>query len=342
METKSISNYLKHSFKFQSKVEAMSFNPEEIPTLDIIIEDSLAAISGYFLVWRSVILTSLLTLVVTCTIYVSGQNAKTQIQLMQVMGKIRRAKQISAQGKHYKFMLGNLKKEADSRRQNHLQNVAELEVEVARLKQDLQKVTVELNDPNPTSLETLQKWLQLTYELEIEALKKRLNGIEIYVETAEHISRKLKKSKIIRPSHIDLSEDAVNHFISRAVEAKKNSILNLDAIKDRWIQIETSLGLKITQNPGIAVLRSELNHFNSVSSTSNTGDEPHSQTFKTRAAKIRSTLRVIKFFKKKKNCPTFERQISKSKERSKSTISTAIINRFAFQEKLALTKIAKR
>jgi len=311
----------------------MWFNTEEIPTLDILIKDTLEIVSDEFVAYRRVILSSLLTIVVACTIYLSGQNAKTQKQLVELMTKVQRAKTTRSEVNHYKLVLENL---------DYLE-------EIARLKQDLQRVLSELSNKSKpilkNSLDLLQKWLQLTYELEIKSHNKRVTSIEIFVETAVHISQKMKKSTILRPSHIDLSEDTINNFIIRATAAKENSVSNFDTTIQRWMEIESALGLPIIQNPGQATLRLDLNHYSSQMTGNPEGpfaDVPQGQTFRTRAARIRSTLKIIKFFKKKRTYQVLERQISKSIDKNKRAVSSAFINRFALQDKLALKNDTKR
>ncbi|XP_072109020.1 stromal interaction molecule 2 isoform X1 [Mobula birostris] len=137
------------------------------------------------------------------------------------------------------------------------------EEELVQVRMALKNAEKELeNRSDLTMPEPLQKWLQLTHEVEVQYynIKKQsaelqLNGVK---EEAERIKK--KRSTVFGTFHVAHSSslDEVDHKILAAKQALSEVTVALRERLHRWQQIEKICGFPIMHNVGISSLTSVL------------------------------------------------------------------------------------
>ncbi|NWW80112.1 STIM1 protein, partial [Climacteris rufus] len=111
--------------------------------------------------------------------------------------------------------------------------------------------------------EALQKWLQLTHEVEVQYYNIKKQNAEKQLLVAKEGAEKIKKKRntLFGTFHVAHSSslDDVDHKILTAKQALSEVTAALRERLHRWQQIELLCGFQIVSNPGIPSLASALN-----------------------------------------------------------------------------------
>ncbi|XP_074000704.1 stromal interaction molecule 1 isoform X3 [Numenius arquata] len=111
--------------------------------------------------------------------------------------------------------------------------------------------------------EALQKWLQLTHEVEVQYYNIKKQNAEKQLLVAKEGAEKIKKKRntLFGTFHVAHSSslDDVDHKILTAKQALSEVTAALRERLHRWQQIEILCGFQIVNNPGIHSLASALN-----------------------------------------------------------------------------------
>ncbi|XP_072118544.1 stromal interaction molecule 1b isoform X2 [Mobula birostris] len=148
--------------------------------------------------------------------------------------------------------------------ENELSRQKYAEEELEQVRMALKKAEKELESRGSWSPpETLQKWLQLTHEVEVQYynIKKQSAERQLYVakEGAEKIKK--KRNTLFGTFHVAHSSslDDVDHKILAAKQSLSEVTAALRERLHRWQQIEVLCKFQIVNNPGISALHSLLN-----------------------------------------------------------------------------------
>uniref|UniRef100_A0A673XV57 Stromal interaction molecule 1a n=1 Tax=Salmo trutta TaxID=8032 RepID=A0A673XV57_SALTR len=148
--------------------------------------------------------------------------------------------------------------------ENELSRQKYAEEELDQVRMALKKAEKELESRCSWSPpESLQKWLQLTHEVEVQYYNiKKLNAekqLLVAKEGAEKIKK--KRNTIFGTFHVAHSSclDNVDHQILTAKQALGEVTAALRERLHRWQQIEILTGFTIVNNPGLTSLASTLN-----------------------------------------------------------------------------------
>uniref|UniRef100_A0A4W3GVH7 STIM1/2 Orai1-activating region domain-containing protein n=1 Tax=Callorhinchus milii TaxID=7868 RepID=A0A4W3GVH7_CALMI len=111
--------------------------------------------------------------------------------------------------------------------------------------------------------DTLQKWLQLTHEVEVQYYNIKKQSAERQLNVAKEGAEKIKKKRntlfgTFQVAHSS-SLDDVDHKILAAKQSLSEVTAALRERLHRWQQIEMLFGFQVVNNPGINVLHSALN-----------------------------------------------------------------------------------
>lgn len=130
------------------------------------------------------------------------------------------------------------------------------------LRAELSRAEVELVDHCWTPPQTLQSWLQLTYELESKhTLKKRVMAekqLQLAREACEKLKRKRTSLVGAFVSTHGKSIDDVDRSIVEARNALSEVTNELQERLHRWKVMESLLGFNIANNNGLAYLENVL------------------------------------------------------------------------------------
>ncbi|XP_075888186.1 stromal interaction molecule 1b isoform X2 [Nelusetta ayraudi] len=111
--------------------------------------------------------------------------------------------------------------------------------------------------------ETLQTWLQLTHEIEVQYYNIKKQSAERQLQQARDGAEKIKKkrSSLFGTFHVAHSSslDDVDHKILSAKQALAEVTAALREKLHRWQQIESLTGFCVVTNPGLLALASALN-----------------------------------------------------------------------------------
>ncbi|XP_041055005.1 stromal interaction molecule 1b isoform X5 [Carcharodon carcharias] len=111
--------------------------------------------------------------------------------------------------------------------------------------------------------ETLQKWLQLTHEVEVQYYNIKKQSAERQLNIAKEGAEKIKKKRntLFGTFHVAHSSslDDVDHKILSAKQSLSEVTAALRERLHRWQQIEMLCKFQIVNNPGISALHSVLN-----------------------------------------------------------------------------------
>ncbi|XP_051881798.1 stromal interaction molecule 1b isoform X2 [Pristis pectinata] len=148
--------------------------------------------------------------------------------------------------------------------ENELSRQKYAEEELEQVRMALKKAEKELESRGSWSPpETLQKWLQLTHEVEVQYynIKKQSAERQLYIakEGAEKIKK--KRNTLFGTFHVAHSSslDDVDHKILAAKQSLSEVTAALRERLHRWQQIEMLCKFQIVNNPGISALHSVLN-----------------------------------------------------------------------------------
>uniref|UniRef100_A0A8C5M3Z5 STIM1/2 Orai1-activating region domain-containing protein n=1 Tax=Leptobrachium leishanense TaxID=445787 RepID=A0A8C5M3Z5_9ANUR len=111
--------------------------------------------------------------------------------------------------------------------------------------------------------ESLQKWLQLTHEVEVQYYNIKKQNAEKQLLLAKEGAEKIKKKRntLFGTFHVAHSSslDDVDHKILTAKQALSEVTAALRERLHRWQQIEALCGFQIVNNPGFHILVTALN-----------------------------------------------------------------------------------
>ncbi|XP_045896161.1 stromal interaction molecule 1-like isoform X1 [Micropterus dolomieu] len=111
--------------------------------------------------------------------------------------------------------------------------------------------------------EALQKWLQLTHEIEVQYYNIKKQSAERQLQQAREGAEKIKKkrSSLFGTFHVAHSSslDDVDHKILAAKQALAEVTAALREKLHRWQQIESLTGFCVVNNPGLGALAVALN-----------------------------------------------------------------------------------
>uniref|UniRef100_A0A3Q0SXE9 Stromal interaction molecule 1a n=1 Tax=Amphilophus citrinellus TaxID=61819 RepID=A0A3Q0SXE9_AMPCI len=143
------------------------------------------------------------------------------------------------------------------------QKYAEEELEQLQVRMALKKAEKELESRSSWSPpESLQKWLQLTHEVEVQYYNIKKQNAERQLLVAKEGAEKIKKKRntLFGTFHVAHSSslDDVDHKIL-AAQALGEVTAALRERLHRWQQIEILTGFTIVNNPGLPSLASALN-----------------------------------------------------------------------------------
>ncbi|XP_072256045.1 stromal interaction molecule 1 isoform X1 [Pyxicephalus adspersus] len=148
--------------------------------------------------------------------------------------------------------------------ENELSRQKYAEQELEQVRMALRNAEKELESHSSWSApEALQKWLQLTHEVEVQYYNIKKQNAEKQLMLAKEGAEKIKKKRntLFGTFHVAHSSslDDVDHKILSAKQALSEVTAALRERLHRWQQIETLCGFQIVNNPGIHVLMSSLN-----------------------------------------------------------------------------------
>ncbi|XP_067232138.1 stromal interaction molecule 1b isoform X4 [Chanodichthys erythropterus] len=148
--------------------------------------------------------------------------------------------------------------------ENELSRQTYAEQELEQVRMALKKAERELELRSGWSPpEALQKWLQLTHEVEVQYYNIKKQNAEKQLTVAKEGAEKIKKKRgtIFGTFHLAHSPslDDVDHKILSARQALGEVTTALREKLHRWQQIEILTGYNIVNNPGMSSLASALN-----------------------------------------------------------------------------------
>ncbi|XP_047247368.1 stromal interaction molecule 1-like isoform X4 [Girardinichthys multiradiatus] len=148
--------------------------------------------------------------------------------------------------------------------ENELSRQKYAEEELEQVRMALKKAEKELESRSGWSPpEPLQKWLQLTHEVEVQYYNIKKQNAERQLLVAKEGAEKIKKkrSTLFGTFHVAHSSslDDVDHKILAAKQALGEVTAALRERLHRWQQIEILTGFNIVNNPGLPSLASALN-----------------------------------------------------------------------------------
>uniref|UniRef100_A0A674MP12 Stromal interaction molecule 1a n=1 Tax=Takifugu rubripes TaxID=31033 RepID=A0A674MP12_TAKRU len=147
---------------------------------------------------------------------------------------------------------------------NELSRQKYAEEELEQVRMALKKAEKELESRSSWSPpESLQKWLQLTHEVEVQYYNIKKQNAERQLLVAKEGAEKIKKKRntLFGTFHVAHSSslDDVDHKILAAKQALGEVTAALRERLNRWQQIELLTGFTIVNNPGLPSLASSLN-----------------------------------------------------------------------------------
>ncbi|XP_072317830.1 stromal interaction molecule 1a isoform X2 [Eucyclogobius newberryi] len=147
---------------------------------------------------------------------------------------------------------------------NELSRQKYAEEELEQVRMALKKAEKELESRSGWSPpEPLQKWLQLTHEVEVQYYNIKKQNAERQLLLAKEGAEKIKKKRntLFGTFHVAHSSslDDVDHKILAAKQALGEVTAALRERLHRWQQIEILTGFNIVNNPGLPSLASALN-----------------------------------------------------------------------------------
>ncbi|CAH2226069.1 stromal interaction molecule 1 isoform X3 [Pelobates cultripes] len=148
--------------------------------------------------------------------------------------------------------------------ENELSRQKYAEQELEQVRMALKNAEKELESHNSWSApEALQKWLQLTHEVEVQYYNIKKQSAEKQLLLAKEGAEKIKKKRntLFGTFHVAHSSslDDVDHKILSAKQALSEVTAALRERLHRWHQIETLCGFQIVNNPGFHMLVAALN-----------------------------------------------------------------------------------
>ncbi|XP_035478309.1 stromal interaction molecule 1a isoform X1 [Scophthalmus maximus] len=148
--------------------------------------------------------------------------------------------------------------------ENELSRQKYAEEELVQVRMALRKAEKELESRSSWSPpESLQKWLQLTHEVEVQYYNIKKQNAERQLLVAKEGAEKIKKKRttLFGTFHVAHSSslDDVDHKILAAKQALGEVTAALRERLHRWQQIEILTGFTIVNNPGLPSLASALN-----------------------------------------------------------------------------------
>ncbi|KAK5616668.1 Stromal interaction molecule 1 [Crenichthys baileyi] len=148
--------------------------------------------------------------------------------------------------------------------ENELSRQKYAEEELEQVRMALKKAEKELESRSGWSPpEPLQKWLQLTHEVEVQYYNIKKQNAERQLLVAKEGAEKIKKKRntLFGTFHVAHSSslDDVDHKILAAKQALGEVTAALRERLHRWQQIEILTGFNIVNNPGLPSLASALN-----------------------------------------------------------------------------------
>ncbi|XP_054650299.1 stromal interaction molecule 1-like isoform X2 [Dunckerocampus dactyliophorus] len=148
--------------------------------------------------------------------------------------------------------------------ENELSRQKYAEEELEQVRMALKKAEKELESRSSWSPpEALQKWLQLTHEVEVQYYNIKKQNAERQLLVAKEGAEKIKKKRntLFGTFHVAHSSslDDVDHKILAAKQALGEVTAALRERLHRWQQIEILTGLTVVNNPGLPSLASALN-----------------------------------------------------------------------------------
>ncbi|XP_013888279.1 stromal interaction molecule 1a isoform X3 [Austrofundulus limnaeus] len=148
--------------------------------------------------------------------------------------------------------------------ENELSRQKYAEEELEQVRMALKKAEKELESRSSWSPpESLQKWLQLTHEVEVQYYNIKKQNAERQLLMAKEGAEKIKKKRntLFGTFHVAHSSslDDVDHKILAAKQALGEVTAALRERLHRWQQIEVLTGFTIVTNPGLPSLASALN-----------------------------------------------------------------------------------
>ncbi|XP_075054507.1 stromal interaction molecule 1 isoform X3 [Mixophyes fleayi] len=148
--------------------------------------------------------------------------------------------------------------------ENELSRQKYAEQELEQVRMALKNAEKELEShSNWSAPESLQKWLQLTHEVEVQYYNIKKQNAEKQLLLAKEGAEKIKKKRntLFGTFHVAHSSslDDVDHKILSAKQALGEVTAALRERLHRWHQIEMLCGFQIVNNPGLHVLIASLN-----------------------------------------------------------------------------------
>ncbi|KAM9318439.1 stromal interaction molecule 1a isoform 1-T1 [Pholidichthys leucotaenia] len=148
--------------------------------------------------------------------------------------------------------------------ENELSRQKYAEEELEQVRMALKKAEKELESRSSWSPpESLQKWLQLTHEVEVQYYNIKKQNAERQLLVAKEGAEKIKKKRntLFGTFHVAHSSslDDVDHKILAAKQALGEVTAALRERLHRWQQIEILTGFTIVNNPGLPSLATALN-----------------------------------------------------------------------------------
>eukprot|EP00079_Xenopus_tropicalis_P017115 XP_004916816.1 PREDICTED: stromal interaction molecule 2 [Xenopus tropicalis] len=202
---------------------------------------------------------------------------KAEISLLELQDRLEKAQEenrtvaVEKQNLERKMMdeISDAKREAHRLRE--LREGAECELsrlkyaeeELVQVRMALKKAEKEFELRSNWSVpETLQKWLQLTHEVEVQYYNIKKQNAEMHLAIAKDEAEKIKKkrSTVFGTLHVAHSSslDEVDHKILEAKKALSELTTCLRERLYRWQQIEKMCGFPIVHNSGLPNLTSTL------------------------------------------------------------------------------------
>ncbi|XP_040282615.1 stromal interaction molecule 1 isoform X7 [Bufo bufo] len=148
--------------------------------------------------------------------------------------------------------------------ENELSRQKYAEQELEQVRMALRNAEKELEShSNWSAPEALQKWLQLTHEVEVQYYNIKKQSAEKQLTLAKEGAEKIKKKRntLFGTFHVAHSSslDDVDHKILSAKQALSEVTAALRERLHRWHQIEMLCGFQIVNNPGLHALMAFLN-----------------------------------------------------------------------------------
>nr|XP_060627316.1 stromal interaction molecule 1 isoform X5 [Anolis sagrei ordinatus] len=148
--------------------------------------------------------------------------------------------------------------------ENELSRQKYAEQELEQVRMALKNAEKELESHSSWAApEALQKWLQLTHEVEVQYYNVKKQNAEKQLLLAKEGAEKIKKKRntLFGTFHVAHSSslDDVDHKILTAKQALSEVTAALRERLHRWQQIEMLCGFQIVNNPGIHALVAALN-----------------------------------------------------------------------------------